>query len=426
MNIPGRRMLFVLIIVMLSQMIATVSAQNEPVTLNVWIFEGEDVFMPTLIEAFQAEHPNINVQITSIPEDEYATKIDTAILAAQPPDLGYIYERRMIAGGYFLPLDEAIAAQGINIDDYNIGALSQSCLVNGQVYCIGTYTGAVLLFYNKDLFDAAGLAYPSPTEPMTMDEFADAALKLTVFSDNFEERVWGSDVGRTQYWTDLRNFFSEDGRTAVGYVNDEATIHAHQVLAGMFEAGSIISSSDAAMVEGIDLMPAGKVAMSITDNAVAMPLLETAGVRWGAAVPPVEVAGQPSRVALWSDGLGVFTGSNQQEAATLFALFLATRGNELRIETTGDLPLNMRLAEESNWAGESEGRQEILAAVQTARPDIFVPDFWGVSDPVNEAFSLLMLEDGLSAQEAFDEVAPIIQENLDEAWVTWDQIQPAQ
>ena len=41
---------------------------------------------------YEAENPNIKVEITDIPEGDYATKIDTALLAKEPPDLGYVYE----------------------------------------------------------------------------------------------------------------------------------------------------------------------------------------------------------------------------------------------------------------------------------------------------------------------------------------------
>jgi ABC-type glycerol-3-phosphate transport system substrate-binding protein len=222
---------------------------------------------------------------------------------------------------------------------------------------------------------------------------------------------------------DARNFFSEDGRTAVDFVNDEATIHTYQVIADMRAQGSAITSSEFSLMGGIDLLSTGKLATSIIDNAVAIPQLETAGINWGAAVVPVEQAGDLAWVPLWSDGLGVFSLSNTPEEAALFATFLGTVGNEKRIEVTGDLPLNMRLAEELNWAGESQGRQEVLEAVLTARPPLFIPDYWGVLDPVWEAFSGLILEDGMSAQDAFNEIAPQIQENLDEAWATWDAIQ---
>lgn len=407
-----------LLVAILSLSFSAVAAQ-EPVVLDLWIFEGEGEFLPTVIEAFQAEHPNITVQLTDIPESEYVTKIDTALLAGEVPDLAYIYERRWMEAGMFLPLDDAIAAQNINMDDYNLGAL-YGCMHEGHVYCIGTYTGAVLMFYNKDMLDAAGIPYPSPTEPMTIDEYAELAAKLSVPNADLSQRIWGSNISPTYWWMDARNFFSEDGRVAEGYFNDEATTHTHQVIADMMAQGSAISASESAQFTGVDLISTGQLATAIIDNVVAIAQLETAGVRWGATVVPVEKEGDAPWVAVWSDGLGVFTGSNTPEEATLFALFLGTKGNEMRLQITGDLPLNLTQAEA--WAGDHEGRQEALAAVQMARPPLFIPDFWGVMDPINEAFDGLMLLDGLSAQEAFDEMAPIVQENLDEAWATWDQI----
>ncbi len=127
----------------------------------------------------QAENPNIKVEITDIPEDDYATKIDTALLAKEPPDLGYVYERPLAENWQFSPSGFLPAAGRHQPADYNQGVLS-GCTYEGKVYCIGTYTGAVLMFYNKDLFDAAGVAYPSSTEPMTIDEYAVMIKKLSV------------------------------------------------------------------------------------------------------------------------------------------------------------------------------------------------------------------------------------------------------
>jgi multiple sugar transport system substrate-binding protein len=416
------RLFFIVLTALLLSLTFTQLAAQDPVTINLWIFEGEDEFLPTVIAAFQAEHPHIMVQITDIPESEYVTKIDTALLAGAPPDLGYIYERRWIAAGAFLPLDEAIAAQGINLEDYNAGALS-ACAVDGHVYCIGTYTGAVLLFYNKDTFDAAGVPYPSATEPMSIDEYAAMVTQLSVASDDPATRVWGGNANVTYWWMHANSFFSEDRRTVMGFTNDEATTHTYQVMADLVAAGSIMSPSELTQMEGLDLLSTGQLATSITDNAVALPLLENANMRWGASVLPVEKEGDPPYVPIWSDGLGVFASSAHPEEAILFSTFLGTVGNQLRLDVTGDLPLNMKLAEDNNWAGDSEGRQEILAAVQTASPPAFIPDFFSVMSPIDEAYGGLMIEDGLSAQEAFDEMTPIIQENLDEAWATWDQLQ---
>ena len=102
-----------------------------PVTINLWIFEGEDIFVPNLVKAFEAEHPNIKINVTDIPEDSYVTKIDTALAAGRPPDIGYMYEPRWMKAGKVLPLDDVIAADNIDTSQYNQSAFSY-CQLDGS------------------------------------------------------------------------------------------------------------------------------------------------------------------------------------------------------------------------------------------------------------------------------------------------------
>ena len=61
----------------------------------------------------------------------------------------------------FDPLDEVVfEANGLNIGDYN-AVLESFCGLEGKLYCLGTTVGNMGLFYNKALFDAAGIAYPT-------------------------------------------------------------------------------------------------------------------------------------------------------------------------------------------------------------------------------------------------------------------------
>jgi multiple sugar transport system substrate-binding protein len=422
----SRPFLWMVIALVLSMSLGVAAAQ-EPVTLDLWMFLDGTGFLESVVEAFEAQNPHITVQITDVPEGEYTTKIDTAILAGQPPDIGFPYVARWIKAGYVLPIDEAMAAQGINLEDFNAGAISRNCMMDGRVYCLGSYTGGTVMFYNKDMFDAAGIPYPSATEPMTVDQYAEYAMKLSVPSDNLEERVWGGS-GPGAWWMEVQHYFSEDGRTAIGYINDEATVHFYQVVKDLYESGSVLTAAEELSLgenTPLDLLAAGQLAMAVGDSVIGQPLLEAAGIRWGAAPPPVEQAGQPGWVYTGSDELMAFSGSKHPEEAIQFVLFWGTEGNRMRLEADG-LPLNMRMAEEGNWAGDSEGRQEMFAAIQTARPTVFVPEWYFVFDPLSEALNGLMIEDGLSAQEALDEIAPIVQDQLDENWETWEQIQPAQ
>jgi multiple sugar transport system substrate-binding protein len=401
---------------------ATVAAQ-EPVTLDIWIFEGEESLLPALEEAFEAENPNVNVEITLIPEDQYVVKIDTGLAAGSPPDIGYLYDLRWVKAGRILPLDETIAAHEIDLADLNQGIIG-NCTIDGQVYCLGSYTGAVPLLYNKAMFDAAGLDYPSATEPMTIDEYAALAAQLTVPSDDITQQVWGGSAEEPYWWMSRTNMFSEDGRQVEGFVNDEQTKHTYQVLADMVKAGhapsaSIMQSLGGAESESLFLQ--GQLAMVIGDFAQITDL-EAAGVDYGVATLPVEQEGNPPYLPMWTDSFAVFSESDTPAEAADFVAFLGTEGQRLRVEVTGQPPLSASAAEEFGWAeqGNTESRQEFLEVVAGGSPLMFVPGFGDVVSPLEDAFNQMAA--GEVTADILDELALRMQESLDDAWVTWEQI----
>lgn len=423
MKIFTRPMILMLIAGLLLAACAPQAAAPAPdeITLNIWGFEGEVEFFPEFIRRFEADNPGIRVQLTEIPEGEYVTKIDTAMLAGEGPDIAFIYVPRWLRAGHFLALDAAIEEYQIPFDDFNRGAITRDCLFEGKIYCFGSYTGAILMLYNKDIFDAAGVAYPSSTVPWSMQEYFDATLAVTTHSENIEERIWGGDAVPHTWWMDWRTHISNDGRTIDGYVNDEATIAAYQIMADMRKAGSAMSAADAALMglESQDLFAQGKLATALIDNIIGIPAAELAGINWGAAIVPTERKGDPAWTTTWTDGFGVLTTSRNQEAAIKFIVYLATKGNELRLEM-GYMPLNMRLAEQ--WVGDSEARRQAYEAIAHARENLFVPGYWEATELVWDAWTL-MVDEGVSARDALNEVAPIMQETLDLTWETFETVE---
>ena len=395
-------------------------AAGETSEVALWIFEGEEAFLPRLEEEFEAQNPDIDLQITEIPEGEYVTKIDTALAAGDPPEIGFIYEARWVKADKVLSAKSALEAAGVNLEDFNQGALGANCLLNDDVYCMGTYSGGMVLFYNKDMFDEAGIPYPSSTEPMSVQEYADIAAQLSNDAENIEDKVWGGSADLMFYWSDPAYLFSEDGRTA--NINDEATVNAHQILADMVAAGHAPSSSDFDLFGDGDMAAQGQQAMWIIDNVVGVEVLEAVGdINWGVAPVPVEQAGDEAWVSSWTDAFGVFSESENPEAAMKFITFLATDGNRLRTEI-GGFPLDLSVADEMDWAGDSVGRQEMLDVMATGREGIFIPGVWDVIDPMWDMWDILV-EEGGSAQEAFDEAQIYVQENLDESWATYESIE---
>ncbi len=392
-----------------------------PVTLKLWIFEGEDVFVPNLVKGFEAENPNVKIEVTDIPEDNYVTKIATALAAGKPPDIGYMYENSWMKAGRVLPLDDTIAADGIDTSHYNQNAFSY-CQLDGKTYCVGSYAGAIMLFYNKDLFDKAGLPYPSATEPMTVDEYAALAAQLTTPNDDLSKYVWGGYADVTDWWLGFDDIFSPDGKKIDGYLNDAPTIHMYDVLTGMIENGTSPSETNFQFFGKTDPLATGQMAMTIVDNVVAIPELEKAGINWGAAPVPVEKAGDQPWVSSWTDGWGVFDGDpSHAEAAKAFVAYVGSQGNELRSKA-GAMPLDSSVAESTNWAGDSPGRAEALQVMQLARPGIFLPaNIFTIDGPLWDSWGAVLDGDKTAAQ-ALDEAAQQIQQNLDRAWQTWDEI----
>lgn len=389
------------------------------VTIELWTF-AEEGFLESLESDFETANPNIDLDITAYPEENYDVKFDTAIAAGQEPDLTLYPGPEDIRAGLILPIDDMLAEEGIDVSTY-VPAIVEpgdelSCAWEDQLYCLGTFAGSVQLLYNKDMFDAAGIPYPAPWPPMTPDEFVDIACRLT----DAENQVWGGAASDPLSYMPEDMFFSADGRTATGYVNGPEVVHQFELLAGGYERGCFPAPNAVdPWSQGMDYFAAGQLGMVITDFA-GLAKVENAGINYGSTGPPTPEGVEPF-FFVWTDSVAALSTSEHPEEAMAFIAFLATEGQRIRYETTGDIPLDLAIADEVNWAAGIPGREEGLEVLSHARPRIFIPNRGDVSeDPYADAWGFVLAGEK-TAQEALDDVAPAIQENLDREWEAWER-----
>ncbi|MGA2503160.1 MAG: extracellular solute-binding protein [Anaerolineales bacterium] len=405
---------------------ATVAANNaEKVKLSMWGFSGSsDTFTPEIIKRFEAQYPNITVEYTDIPEDTYPTKLETAMMAGAAPDIATLYKMEWQKGGKFVSLNDLYASQNVNLADVDQGGLFWSSY-GGNIYAVGSFTSAVLLFYNRAMFDAAKLPYPSATEPMTVDEYAALAAQLTKKGSNPEDTIYGADAPVPYWWSDYRTTFSEDGTSIDGIFNSESNIHLYDVLAHMVINGDAPSTAALTAMGSSsrqDLLVQGKMAMVITDSQATTVSCEANHIPYGAAPVPVAEKGDKPWVFAGTDMEGIPAASKNIEAAKTFLAFYLVEGNKLRLEN-GDLPYNMKLANDLNWAGTGDtvGRQSELTAINLAGPAIIVPGMWDVVAPVDGAYQDII--DGKSdTKTALEGIMPQMKATLATAWETWNAI----
>jgi multiple sugar transport system substrate-binding protein len=406
------------------------TGSQERVTLTFW--NDAEAFTPEFLKAlesgFEAKYPSIDLQVTNIPEAQYGAKVDTALAAHNPPDLGFVWDQSWIKAGLVLPLDDVVAKDGIDLSSYNPaiipsgGASSSSesannefaCSFQGHLYCLGSYTGMVALIYNKDMFDAAGVSAPVPWPALTIDQFVADACKLT----NKDSGVWGAAFGEPLSWLPWETVVSPDGRTATGYVNSATSVSTHEALGKAVESGCApaLGTMDA-WAQGVDFFVQKKLAMVITDLG-GLPKIEKAGINYGVAIPPSPPGVDPF-FNVWTDSIGVFKGAEHPSAAEDFIAYQTTEGQRLRVKVDGEIPISTAVADDMNWAGGIPGRQEALQVLQHARGFVFVPDRWDVYGPIFDAEDTIF-GDPSKAKEQLDGIAGAIQTNLDKAWATWE------
>lgn len=158
---------------------------DENVTFMVFGDPAEFNAYRELVDAFEEKHPDIPVTLTHIPSPrEYRTRLATEFAAGEPPDITLMNYRRyasFAANGLLEPLGPFVAESDlVNQEDFYPVAL-QGFYWQGELMCIPQNISSLVVYYNEDLFDAAGVAYPP--DRWTWDDFLATAQALTKDTD---------------------------------------------------------------------------------------------------------------------------------------------------------------------------------------------------------------------------------------------------
>ena len=388
---------------------------EEQVTLEFWTYE-EGRGNP-YHEAFQAEHPNIDIEFTYFPSENYSVKLDTAVAAGETPELVVAFDLNYLIEGLRLPLDDVVAEHGIDLSTYNRGIIEGpgefSCSWEGKLYCLASNQGAGGSSTTKTCSTRRASRTRIRGPRCRVEEFADIACQLT----DEDAGVWRAAVRSSVL--PFETYVSPDGRTAQGYLNGQEAVHQFEVLSGIVRDGcSPTENTIEPWDEAPDFFQQGVLAMAVADFDSA-DQFENAGINYGVTGPPTPPGVEPF-FDVYGDNTAVFVSSDQPEEAKEFVAFLATEGQRIAYETEGSIPIDNTLAEAVDWANGIPGREDILEVLSNARPPIFIPNKWDTFGPFFDAWSYT-LDGEKTPQEALDDAAAAIQENLDRAWENWDE-----
>lgn len=144
-------------------------------TYGVW---SQDETMQALVDAFEKENPTIKVDLQVNPWTDYWTKLQVGASGGTAPDAFWMLGDRFqvyAANDQLLELDDAIKDAGVDMSVYPT-ALVDLFNFDGHQYGLPKDFDTVGLWYNKTLFDAAGVAYPDDSWGWSDVQSAAAAL----------------------------------------------------------------------------------------------------------------------------------------------------------------------------------------------------------------------------------------------------------
>ena len=166
---------------------AATEDNQEVVEIKFYEHADNEKLAQALVDAYNAQSDHVKVNLSIIANDDYDDKVKVLLSGGSDIDCFWVRggaETRQLAQiGALYALDDAMGKAAVDTSEY--GAIANEFKLNDSTYGLCFSKSCWLLFYNKDLFDAAGIDYPVN---LTWDEYTELAASLKT------DELWGGVV----------------------------------------------------------------------------------------------------------------------------------------------------------------------------------------------------------------------------------------
>jgi multiple sugar transport system substrate-binding protein len=313
------------------------SAAPTVVTLLVSGGPAEQAAYAAVVEGFHAVQDEVRVEMSAVPgTNDFLTRLTTDFAAGTPPDVFLLNYRRMAQfynRGAIEPLGPMLATSALlSEEDFFPVALDAFRDGQGVLVCMPQNVSSQVVYYNRDLFDRAGVAYPQPG--WTWEDFRQTALALTLPDADGDGYADQYGLGLEPALIRMVPFIWDPTRLTL---DDPATRAALQFVVDLALVDGVTPKADAVAVASIpDRFLAGNIAMYIDSRVFTPTMRETVEFAWDVAMLPRGV--QPANV-LHSDGYCMASASQVKEAAWRFVEYaMGAEGQRIAAELGRTVP----------------------------------------------------------------------------------------
>jgi len=381
-------------------MVAPATAQDN-VTVRFFNFTaGSDHIddLEAIIAAFEAENPGITIEVDGAPFADYFTLLQTDVISGDAPDVFELNYENFVtyaANEVLLDLTDLISEDL----PYYPRALEAFQYEGKQLGLPETFS-TVLLYYNKDLFDQAGVDYP--TTEWTWDDALEAAIAINALGDD----VWGlyTPIQYHEFYKKAAQqgdceFFNEDKTEST--INSPGCVEALDSMIEFVRQGVMPTQADLSGISDMELFRDGKLGMWVT-GIWMLPALMEMEANWDVQIEPM--INQHAH-HFFSNAVVVSADTDVAEAAVKWAEFLSASevAATVRVDSSWELPaLNKPEYFEAYLAQPPANRAAVFQALESAVPPPVIERQAEMEDTVNRLIARVV--DGeLTAQEALDQ-----------------------
>ncbi len=396
------------LIVMLLLIVGLVpSFAQQEVTLRYFTFSAAPDHLEELgaiISAFEAENPNISIEVSTAPFSDYFTLLQADVVGGDAPDVFELNYENFIT----YAANETL----LNIDAYLSGEAPyypralEAFQYEGEQLALPATFSTVLLFYNADLFDEAGVDYP--TDEWTWADATEAAEAITALGDD----VWGL-FSPVQFWEFYKKagqqgecfFFNEDMTEST--LNSPACVETLEMMVSFMSDGYMPTQAQLSGVSDSELFLSGNLGMLVT-GIWMFGAFADADFAWDVEIEP---AINQSGHHFFANGVGVSASTRHPAEAALWAEFFTASQvtANIRVESAWELPAldQPEYFEAYLTQTPPANRQAVFMALESPITPPVIERQNEMQDAVNALIGQVV--DGeLSAQEALDEAKEIL------------------
>lgn len=373
----------------------------EPVTITYCNFNssgGNEETLAKMVEAFEAEYPNIKVEVETIGYDDYFTQMQTRVAGGTAPDC---YELNIENFAAYANKGMLAEISGVDVSGLNDTALN-AFNVDGKQYGLPESFSNVVLIYNKDLFDQAGVDYP--TADWTQDDVQNAAEKIRALGDD----IFG--IWQPITYNEFFKVVAQYGGALLNEDKTEFTINSPENL----EAATVLV--DRVLVSNVqpnavqqggmgdwDMFMSGRLGMIPTGIWAFQTFTDGCDFAWDIAVEP----GSTQKATHFFSNCVVMNPETEhpEEVATWLAwLASSTTSADIRLEAGWDLPALKDLDALSSYLEITppDNREAVFESLDYLVMPPVIEDYALMSDIISQKLAAAA-EGTITVQEALDQ-----------------------